>query len=127
MLDFEILGIKSQNQLNPCAVPSDAVKMEAKNTAPLEYIGESEELWNSECDRQVKREKVSEVGKAQREQSVASDGCILGMEDDTKTLLHLVAKSLVTWVDKHKGPTFTVQPLGGRADGIRQKLGTKPG
>lgn len=91
MLDFEILGIKNPNQLNPCAVPSDAVKMEAKNTAPLEYIGESEELWDSECVRQVKREKVSEVGKAQREQSVASDGDILGMEDDTKTLLHLVA------------------------------------
>lgn len=67
--------------------------MEAKNTAPLEYIGESEELWDSECVRQVKREKVSEVGKAQREQSVARDGYILGMEDDTKTLLHLVAIS----------------------------------
>lgn len=84
MLDFEILGIKSQNQLNPCAVPSDAVKMEAKNTAPLEYIGESEELWDSECDRQ------DMDGQAQRS-------------------------------------NFYSAPLGGRADGIRQKLGTTPG
>lgn len=76
-------------------MPSDAVKTEAKNTAPLEYIGESEEPWDSECVRQVRRE-VSEVGKAQREQSVACDGYILGMEDDTKTLLHLAAISLVT-------------------------------
>lgn len=40
MLDFESLGIKSPNQLNPCAVPSDAVKIEAKNSTIGIHWGE---------------------------------------------------------------------------------------
>lgn len=48
---------------------------------------------------------------------MASDMHIVGLENVTGTLLHLV-----TQVDKHKGPTFTVWPLGGRADGMKPKM-----
>lgn len=46
--------------------------------------------------------------------------CIIGMETVTETLL-----LLVRWVDKYRGPLFTVWPVGGRAGGMRQKPGNK--
>lgn len=49
------------------------------------HTGESEELRDSECVRQVRREKGSEVGKAQQEQRVASDVYTVGIDNVTKT------------------------------------------